>query len=201
MNVCNIFLEHQHSFSTEAIDSIKRRRYSDLLCDNTSIQMVRNDPFLSNSSVISCNAKNHRNDLDFQQINLLLPASALMPSGNIYLLDSIKTPSIKYRILWNLITNDLYNFFTASGFKVCSESESKICSDDSTALSYQTSTTKEDCESTCNGNENCNFISFYEDLGSCLLLITCNGLNSVNYNANTSVLAKNQCPGNYKSNF
>ena len=201
MNISNIFLEHQHSFSTEAIDSIKKRRYSDLLCDNTSIQMVRNDPFLSNSSVISCT--DHKNELDFQQINLLLPASAVLPSGNIYLLESIKKPAIRYefRILWNLVTNDSYYFFTASGFKVCSESESKICSDDSTALSYLTSTTKEDCETTCNENENCNFISFYEDLGSCLLLITCNGLNSVNYNANTSVLAKNECPGNCKSNF
>ena len=94
MNISNIFLEHQHSFSTEAIDSIKKRRYSDLLCDNTSIQMVRNDPFLSNSSVISCT--DHKNELDFQQINLLLPASAVLPSGNIYLLESIKKPAIRY---------------------------------------------------------------------------------------------------------
>ena len=71
--------------------------------------MVRNDPFLSNSSVISCN--DQKNELDFQKINLLLPASAIMPSGNIHLLDSIKKSYINLES-WEILLLMVYTIFS-----------------------------------------------------------------------------------------
>ena len=87
---------------------------------------------------------------------------------------------------------------------MCSDSESKYCSDDKNQpypINYLYSTTKKGCERACNANKDCNFIEFYEDLESCILLETCKDLIKYDNNANLSVLAKNQCPGNNRNYF
>lgn len=63
------YLGNEHSFSSNFINSIKRRRMSDLLCDNTFIRNVNTNAFLSTSDTMDCS---QTNSLDFGYYNLLL---------------------------------------------------------------------------------------------------------------------------------
>lgn len=59
-----------HSFTTMAISEVRKRRLSDIICDNTKITKVISKAFIPSSSEMNCNAKKR---LNLDNINLLLP--------------------------------------------------------------------------------------------------------------------------------
>ena len=69
---------HEHSFSMEAMNTIKTRRLSDLLCDNTLITTLGTNVFLTNSPKMDCGNCTEKNELKLEEINLILP-----PTGKI----------------------------------------------------------------------------------------------------------------------
>ena len=64
---------HEHSFTTAAIEAIKRRRLSDVLCDNTILNNIATNVFVSDSPRMNCSSSMAKNNLDLSKINLLLP--------------------------------------------------------------------------------------------------------------------------------
>lgn len=74
----NSILGHDHSFSSEAMKTIKTRRLSDLLCDNTLITTLGSNVFLTNSPKMSCGNCTEKNELILEEMNLILP-----PTGKI----------------------------------------------------------------------------------------------------------------------
>ena len=81
---------HEHSFSTEAMNTIKTRRLSDLLCDNTLITALGSNVFLTNSPRMNCGNCTEKNELKLEQINLLLPSTGKFSKHfNCILIDSI----------------------------------------------------------------------------------------------------------------
>ena len=76
LNVFCIFvLDQPHSFDRNALQTIKNRRFSDIICDNTDIKEVPNNAFLSSSdpsnNLKRCNSRSV-NHLEFKDINLIL---------------------------------------------------------------------------------------------------------------------------------
>ena len=69
-----ILLGHAHSFTPEAIAAIKRRRMSDVICDNTLIRSIGSNAFMKDSTKMECRNSEHREELDLEAINLLIPS-------------------------------------------------------------------------------------------------------------------------------
>ena len=65
---------HEHSFSTAAMDTLKTRRLSDLLCDNTLITTLGSNVFLTTSPKMDCGNCTEKNELKLEEINLILPS-------------------------------------------------------------------------------------------------------------------------------
>ena len=69
-----------HSFNSNSLQTIKNRKLSDIICDNTNIREVPDNVFLSSNNpsnnIKRCqtNAVNH---LDLNQVNLIL----ITPNG------------------------------------------------------------------------------------------------------------------------
>ena len=84
---------HEHSFSMEAMNTIKTRRLSDLLCDNTLITTLGTNVFLTNSPKMNCGNCTEKNDLKLEEINLILPFTGKISKHfNCVLIDSIFFP-------------------------------------------------------------------------------------------------------------
>ena len=66
---------HDHSFSTAAMNTLKTRRLSDLLCDNTLITTLGSNVFLTNSPKMDCGNCTEKNELKLEEINLILPST------------------------------------------------------------------------------------------------------------------------------
>ena len=66
---------HEHSFSMEAMNTIKTRRLSDLICDNTLITTLGSNVFLTNSPKMDCGNCTEKNELKLEDINLILPST------------------------------------------------------------------------------------------------------------------------------
>ena len=69
-----ILLGHAHSFTPEAIVAIKRRRMSDVICDNTLIRSIGSNAFMKDSTKMDCRNSEHREELDLEAMNLLIPS-------------------------------------------------------------------------------------------------------------------------------
>ena len=57
------------------MNAIKKRRLSDLLCDNTLISSLGSNVFLTNSPKMNCGNCEEKNELNLEDINLLLPST------------------------------------------------------------------------------------------------------------------------------
>ena len=81
---------HEHSFSMEAMNTIKTRRLSDLLCDNTLITTLGTNVFLTNSPKMDCGNCTEKNELKLEDINLILPSTGKISKHlDCILIDSI----------------------------------------------------------------------------------------------------------------